>query len=145
MSGHKRSIYDPHRQIRLIDTSATDLRDPIDRSRCMSSGGSAITGLRAATVLEVGSSADLGAMCGRTSQNSISSESTIRSGGSPGTKQIETSFCGVRPIGSLSSFDNCERETNSCIGMKSDPFGDAVVPPGVVPPGRDTNVVRKKA
>ena len=126
--------------MRMIDASASDLRDPIDRTRRLSSGAAAAAaaGAMAATV-EVGKTADPGAIGGRTSRSSVSSESTIRSGGSPGTKQIETSFCGARPIGSISSFDNGERDAGASAGMLSSAFEDASV---IIPSGRDAISVR---
>ena len=87
-----------------------------------------------AATTEVGNPSDSGAVGGRTSRSSVSSESTIRSGGSPGTKQIETSFCGARPIGSISSFDYGERESSAC-----GPSEEAAVK---IPPGRDGIPVR---
>ena len=107
--------------MRMIDESATDLRDPIDRTKRIPSG--ATEGM-AATV-EEGKTADHGTVCKHASRDSVSSESTIRSGGSPGTKQIETSFCGTRPIGSISSFDNVEREAISTVGTLSTSFEGA--------------------
>ena len=136
---HTNSNYDPHRKIRMIDASASDLRDPIDRTRRLSSGTAAAAAIMAATV-EEGKLSDLCAIGGRTSRSSVSSESTIRSGGSPGTKQIETSFCGARPIGSISSFDNGERDSSACApGMLSGPVEGAAV---LIPPGRDAVSVR---
>ena len=117
----------------MIDASATDLRDPIDRTRRLSSGAAAVAGAMAATT-KVGNPSDFDAVGGRTSRSSVSSESTIRSGGSPGTKQIETSFCGARPIGSISSFDYGERESSAC-----GPSEEAAVK---IPPGRDGVSVR---
>lgn len=113
----------------MIDASSTDLRDPIDRTRRLSSEAAAVARGMAATE-EVADLTDPSAIGGRISRSSVSSESTIRSGGSPGTKQIETSFCGARPIGSISSLDNCERELSARDDLLSGPFEEAPVRSG---------------
>ncbi len=91
-SGVGMGPYGQH-NFRMIDQSATDLRDPIDRARRVSNTSSAFVGDGGA-----------GMTAGRGSRfGSFSSDST--GGGSPNTRKVETSFCGSKPIREEPSFD----------------------------------------
>ena len=126
------------RQFRMIDASAADLRDPIDRTRRYSStsgGGVGGVGGGGGTTEGTTPSASAGVTASRGSRfGSFSSDSTIKSGGSPGTMAIETSFCGPKPIAPEPSFDmgTGAAHTSSAASMMAPTGQDVAAVAGMV-------------
>ena len=117
-----------HKNFRMIDASACDLRDPTDRNR-KDSITSIVSGIvmneqysRQMALQQQQVAKSQGTTGGRSRHSSITSTSTMRSNKQQvvgGSYAIETSFCGAKPLINPSTYDLSQHAQDEELGNQS--------------------------